>query len=85
MTVDDGASMKTYIVKYICADDELQEETSFIIEASSIAKAVAELVASFRKDYNPANIDFVSISADGEDLGEDGIYAAEVALADYYT
>lgn len=77
--------MKTYIVKYICADDELQEETSFIIEASSIAKAVAELVASFGKDYNPANIDFVSISADGEDLGEDGIYAAEVALADYYT
>lgn len=76
--------MKTYVLKYTLADVEPQKEASFEIQAESIDDAIKALVASFGKDYNPANVDFTSVIVDGEDLGENGIYDAEISLAKHY-
>lgn len=73
--------MKTYTLMYILADDETQTEHVFSIKAESIDYAVEMLVKSLEKNYNPANIDFTIVIENGQALGEDGIYAAEVALA----
>ena len=76
--------MKNYMIKYILADDEQQKETEFSIQCESLDKAVEALVAELGKNYNPANVDFISIVEDDNDLGEDGIYDAEISLAKYY-
>ena len=76
--------MKNYIIKYILADDEQQKETEFSIQCESLDKAVEALVAELGKNYNPANVDFISIVEDDNDLGEDGIYDAEISLAKHY-
>lgn len=76
--------MKNYMIKYILADDEQQKETEFSIQCESLDKAVEALVAELGKNYNPANVDFTSIVEDGNDLGEDGIYDAEISLAKHY-
>ena len=76
--------MKNYMIKYILADDEQQKETKFSIQCESLDKAVEALVAELGKNYNPANVDFISIVEDDNDLGEDGIYDAEISLAKHY-
>ena len=76
--------MKNYMIKYILADDEQQKETEFSIQCESLDKAVEALVAELGKNYNPANVDFISIVEDDNDLGEDGIYDAEISLAKHY-
>ena len=76
--------MKNYMIKYILADDEQQKETEFSIQCESLDKAVEALVAELGKNYNPANVDFASIVEDNNDLGEDGIYDAEISLAKHY-
>ena len=76
--------MKNYMIKYILADDEQQKETEFSIQCESLDKAVEALVAELGKNYNPANVDFASIVEDDNDLGEDGIYDAEISLAKHY-
>ena len=76
--------MKNYMIKYILADDEQQKETEFSIQCESLDKAVEALVAELGKNYNPANVDFTSIVEDDNDIGEDGIYDAEISLAKYY-
>ena len=76
--------MKNYMIKYILADDEQQKEIEFSIKSESLDKAVEALVAELGKSYNPANVDFTSIIKDGNNLGEDGIYDAEISLAKYY-
>ena len=76
--------MKNYMIKYILADDEQQKETEFSIQCESLDKAVDALVAELGKNYNPANVDFASIVEDDNDLGEDGIYDAEISLAKHY-
>ena len=77
--------MKNYMIKYILADDEQQKETEFSIQCESLDKAVEALVAELGKNYNPANVDFTSITKDGNNLGEDGIYDAEISLAKHYS
>ena len=77
--------MKNYMIKYILADDEQQKETEFSIQCESLDKAVEALVAELGKNYNPANVDFASIVEDDNDLGEDGIYDAEISLAKHYS
>ena len=77
--------MKNYMIKYILADDEQQKETEFSIQCESLDKAVEALVAELGKNYNPANVDFISIVENDNDLGEDGIYNAEISLAKYYS
>ena len=77
--------MKNYMIKYILADDEQQKETEFSIQCESLDKAVEALVAELGKNYNPANVDFISIVEDDNDLGEDGIYDAEISLAKHYS
>ena len=76
--------MNNYMIKYILADDEQQKETEFSIQCESLDKAVDALVAELGKNYNPANVDFTSIVEDDNDLGEDGIYDAEISLAKHY-
>ena len=76
--------MKNYMIKYILADDEQQKETEFSIQCESLDKAIEALVAELGKNYNPANVDFASIVEDDNDLGEDGIYDAEISLAKHY-
>ena len=76
--------MNNYMIKYILADDEQQKETEFSIQCESLDKAVESLVAELGKNYNPANVDFISIVEDDNDLGEDGIYDAEISLAKHY-
>ena len=76
--------MNNYMIKYILADDEQQKETEFSIQCESLDKAVEALVAELGKNYNPANVDFISIVEDDNDLGEDGIYDAEISLAKHY-
>ena len=76
--------MKNYMIKYILADDEQQKETEFSIQCESLDKAVEALVAELGKNYNPANVDFISIVENDNDLGEDGIYDAEISLAKHY-
>ena len=76
--------MKNYMIKYILADDEQQKETEFSIQCESLDKAVEALVTELGKNYNPANVDFISIVEDDNDLGEDGIYDAEISLAKHY-
>ena len=76
--------MKNYMIKYILADDEQQKETEFSIQCESLDKAVEALVTELGKNYNPANVDFASIVEDDNDLGEDGIYDAEISLAKHY-
>ena len=76
--------MNNYMIKYILADDEQQKETEFSIQCESLDKAVEALVAELGKNYNPANVDFASIVEDDNDLGEDGIYDAEISLAKHY-
>ena len=77
--------MNNYMIKYILADDEQQKETEFSIQCESLDKAVEALVAELGKNYNPANVDFASIVEDDNDLGEDGIYDAEISLAKHYS
>lgn len=77
--------MKNYMIKYILADDKQQKETEFSIQCESLDKAVEALVAELGKNYNPANVDFISIVENDNDLGEDGIYNAEISLAKYYS
>ena len=57
----------------------------FTGEVESIADAVKQVVDSFDEKFNPANLDFEHVYADGVDLGIDGLYRAEIALKDYYT
>lgn len=76
--------MKNYTLKYILADDESQKEAVFEVQAFSLDYAIENLVSSFGKNYNPANIDFTSIIENDADLGENGIYDAEIALARHY-
>ena len=77
--------MKNYMIKYTLADDEQQKETEFSIQCESLDKAVEALVAELGKNYNPANVDFTTIVEDGNAIGEDGIYDAEISLAKYYS
>ena len=77
--------MKNYMIKYILADDEQQKEIQFSIKSESLDKAVEALVVELGKSYNPANVDFTTIVENGNDIGEDGIYDAEISLAKYYS
>ena len=56
----------------------------FTGEAESVADAVQQVVDSFDARFNPANLDFEHVTADGVDLGIDGLYQAEVALKEFY-
>ena len=76
--------MKNYMIKYILADDEQQKEIEFSVQSESLDKAVEALVTELGKSYNPANVDFTTIVENGNDLGENGIYDAEISLAKYY-
>ena len=53
-------------------------------EFEDIAGAVKALVATFDKDFNPANLDFEHVIADGADLRIEGLYQAEIALKEFY-
>ena len=53
-------------------------------EFEDIARAVKALVATFDKDFNPANLDFKHVIVDRTDLGIDGLYQAEIALKEFY-
>ena len=77
--------MKNYMIKYILADDEQQKEIEFSVQSESLDKAVEALVTELGKSYNPANVDFTAIVENGNDIGEDGIYDAEISLAKYYS
>ena len=76
--------MKNYMIKYILADDEQQKEIEFSVQSESLDKAVEALVTELGKSYNPANVDFTTIVENGNDLGENGIYDAEISLAKHY-
>ena len=52
--------------------------------SEDIAGAVKALVATFDKNFNPANLDFEHVIVDGADLGIDGLYQAEIALKEFY-
>ena len=56
----------------------------FTGEAKSVADAVKQVVDSFDDKFNPANLDFEHVYADGADLGIDGLYQAEFALKQFY-
>lgn len=51
----------------------------------SIAEAVRSVVSSFSEDFNPANLDFEHVVIDGQDIGIEGLLAAEIALQDLYS
>lgn len=53
-------------------------------EFEDIAGAVKALVATFDKDFNPANLDFEHVIVDEADLGIGGLYQAEIALKEFY-
>lgn len=53
-------------------------------EHEGVPEAVKALVKTFDKDFNPANIDFEHVVADGTDLGIDGLYQAEMTLKEFY-
>lgn len=53
-------------------------------EFEDIAGAVKALIATFDKDFNPANLDFEHVVVDGTDLGIDGLTQAEIALQEFY-
>jgi len=61
-----------------------EERYDFSGEYASIAEAVKALVATFEKDFNPANIDFEKVWISGEDFGLEGLYQAEMALKEFY-
>ena len=61
-----------------------EERFDFSGEYASIAEAVKALVATFDKDFNPANIDFGKVWISGEDFGLEGLYQAEMALKEFY-
>lgn len=57
----------------------------FTGEYEDVARAVKALVATFDKDFNPANLDFEHVIVDDNDLGIEGLYQAEIALKEFYS
>lgn len=71
-------------IQYMIADNGENDVLSFESAASSIEEAVSNLVESFDAQFNPAKIDVLSVLQNGKDLGIDGVYEAEIALAQHY-
>lgn len=75
--------MKTYNVKYTLASKP-GEDFQYSGDAESISSIVNAVVLSLGLGHNPAEIDFIEITEDGNSLGDQGLYDAEVALASHY-
>ncbi len=72
------------IIKLVYSNVLEDGKFEFTGKFKDISAAVEALVGSFDKDFNPANLDFEHVIADGTDLGIDGLYQAEIALKEFY-
>lgn len=80
---EETITKKTITLDYSNALTDARIE--FTGEFESVADAVRALVATFNKDFNPANIDFEHVVVAGEDAGLEGLYNAEITLKEFYS
>lgn len=83
MAEDVTIAKKTIKLEYSNALTDTK--TEFVGGFESVAEAVRALVATFDKEFNPANIDFEHVVVDDVDIGLEGLYNAEIALKEFYS
>ena len=83
MAEDVTIAKKTIKLEYSNALTDTK--TEFVGEFESVAEAVRALVATFDKEFKPANIDFEQVVVDDADIGLEGLYNAEIALKEFYS